>query len=1164
MSDAEKSEKENEETSAEPQSSFETILPSDSGDSLPPLSTPDLSTLAPNRSPEIPEASGGQMQIGPYRILKNIGEGGMGTVYLAEQDEPIRRQVALKVIKASHHSAEVVTRFEAERQALAMMDHQHIAKVLDAGTVDNGSPYFAMELVNGPTFNEYCDQNKLSIAERLELFIPVCNAVQHAHQKGVIHRDLKPSNVLVAILDGKPLPKVIDFGLAKPMDLHVKLADKTIQTEFGRVVGTLQYMSPEQAEANSQDVDTRTDVYSLGVMLYELLTGSTPLESKTMGQKVLWEVLELIRDSTPPSPSHRLSSSHDALAGASNQRRIEPKKLQRILRGELDWIVMKAIEKDRDRRYESANGLAADIARFLNDEPVEAKPPSQIYRVQKFVRKNRGLVAAVAAMFFLLAIGVAGTTWFGIKARVAEIEARTSAKRAEGVAKIVTSSFRCADPEQGATFQMSAKDVLVNARIALNSSDLDDLGKADLLTALTSSFIGVGEYGSAVETAEEYFSIKNSSFGSRHPDTLDAVYNLAMSYDEVGRFKEALELKEKNLALRSSKLGANHPDTLSSMHSLAISYSNNGRIDEALALFEKTLKLQSNSLGPGHPATLETRNSLANSLGDNGQVEDAIKLREENLDLVSTSHSSDHPSTLRAMQNLAVSYHQLGRYEDAIKLEEKTLAFRKTKLGADHPDTLVSMNNLASSYAQAGRTLDALAIREEVAELAKRKLGSKHPTTLRTIHNLAVSYRESGQVEAAIENFELVLDIRKKVLGDTHPATLSTLVGLANAYDQSGRNDEALEIREQILNCRMEMLGPDHPDTLRAIVYLAVSYSGKGRFEEALQMFEKNFELVTRKLGPDHPDTLKAMSNLAIGYRNVGRDTDSLALKKKALELQKNKFGVDHPDTQTSMGNLINSYIEFEKYDKALELAKVVYQSRLKSEKGDKADPSVQAAFRQVDSLVYDIINQARRKAVASEFERARELLDLAVRDSQIAQTHSIALNFLVLLQMVEKDFESALATIKLWETYLLQHPGETENETAEMLVSKSVCFVELGRFDEAETSARLALKADGGHALQRSRCESVLAICLAHQKQFSDSKKKIAEAFVGFRSEIETMPVDLLWQNRRLIHRGIKICELADDPTGVAEWERKLASVEAIVERRISSQKQKQADGNQ
>ncbi len=398
-------------------------------------------------------------RIGPYKLLQKLGEGGMGTVYMAEQQEPVRRMVALKIIKAGMDSNQVIARFEAERQALAMMDHPNIAKVLDGGTVGSergtvdseekrktdvqsqdisplpashrsrptaGRPYFVMELVKGIPITKFCDENQLTPRERLELLIPVCQAVQHAHTKGIIHRDLKPSNVLVALYDDKPLPKVIDFGVAKATG--EKLTERTMFTGFGSFVGTLEYMSPEQAKLNALDIDTRSDIYALGVLLYELLTGSTPLDKARLKEAALDELLRVIREDEPPRPSIRLTTSGEALA-ISARRRSEPAKLSQVLRGDIDWIVMKALDKDRTRRYETANAFARDIERYLHEEPVEACPPSAGYRLRKFAKRNRGAVVAVALVMIALIAGTVGATLGLVRAMDAEAEALAGAGR---------------------------------------------------------------------------------------------------------------------------------------------------------------------------------------------------------------------------------------------------------------------------------------------------------------------------------------------------------------------------------------------------------------------------------------------------------------------------------------------------------------------------------------------------------------------------------------------------------------------------------------------------------------------------------------------------------------------------------------------------------------
>jgi serine/threonine protein kinase len=378
--------------------------------------------------PPRPITEGPGTQIGPYKLLQQIGEGGMGAVYMAEQEKPVRRRVALKIIKPGMDSGVVVARFEVERQALAMMDHLNIARVLDAGTTETGRPYFVMELVHGVSLTRYCDENKLTPRERLELLIPVCQAIQHAHQKGVIHRDIKPSNVLVTLYDGKPVPKVIDFGVAKAIEQ--RLTERTMFTQYGAIIGTLEYMSPEQAEMSGLGVDTRSDIYSLGVLAYELLTGTTPLERKQVRELAYAELLRMIKEDEPPRPSTRLSRSGEALATISAQRRTEPAQLGKLVRGELDWIVMKCLEKNRTRRYETASALARDVQHYLDDEPVEACPPSTVYKLRKFARKYRTPLQVAGAFVLLLVVAAVVSIWQAVRATNAERQARLDRDRA--------------------------------------------------------------------------------------------------------------------------------------------------------------------------------------------------------------------------------------------------------------------------------------------------------------------------------------------------------------------------------------------------------------------------------------------------------------------------------------------------------------------------------------------------------------------------------------------------------------------------------------------------------------------------------------------------------------------------------------------------------------
>jgi serine/threonine protein kinase/tetratricopeptide (TPR) repeat protein len=442
--------------------SAETIPPRPAGMDEPAVE--DRATVLPRPPGDVPPLlEGPGTRIGPYRLIEELGHGGMGAVYLAGQEEPVRRQVALKIIKPGMDSHQVVARFEAERQALALMDHANIAKVFDAGATATGRPFFVMELVQGVPLTRFCDDHQLTPRQRLELFIPVCQAIQHAHQKGIIHRDIKPSNVLVSMQDAKPVPKVIDFGIAKATEQP--LTDKTLATQFGTVIGTLEYMSPEQADYGAQGIDTRSDVYSLGVLLYELLTGTTPIDRERLRNAGFPGVLMLIQDEEPPRPSTRLSKSGEHLTEVSAQRKTEPAKLVKLLRGDLDWIVMKCLEKDRNRRYETASALARDIERYLHDEPVEACPPSTSYRLKKFARKHRMLLATLAGFMALLLLGVVGLA-VGIiainQARERAVSAQKRTRAALDASDAVVDTLIRSKPQLGDVEIENVRKVLEN------------------------------------------------------------------------------------------------------------------------------------------------------------------------------------------------------------------------------------------------------------------------------------------------------------------------------------------------------------------------------------------------------------------------------------------------------------------------------------------------------------------------------------------------------------------------------------------------------------------------------------------------------------------------------------------------------------------------------
>ncbi len=620
--------------------------------------------------------------VGPYKLMEQIGEGGMGAVYVAEQSQPVRRKVALKIIKPGMDTKQVIARFEAERQALAMMDHPNIARVHDGGATESGRPYFVMELVRGIPITDYCDREQLSIPERLELFVLVCRAVQHAHQKGIIHRDLKPSNILVTVIDGAAVPKVIDFGVAKATG--ASLTERTIYTAFHQFVGTPLYMSPEQANLVGTDVDTRSDIYSLGVLLYELLTGTTPFDQETFRHVAFDEVRRIIREQEPPKPSTRLSSLGATRATVSANRKADARQLDRTVRGELDWIVMKALEKDRRRRYETANDFAADVMRYLTDRPVEACPPSGWYRLSKAARRNRVALFTTALVALALALGTAVSTWQAFRAMGAEQRALADRSRAEAAGRTARAEaakataindflndylLRQGDPENNPLREKVTFEEVVDRatdKVGERFSDQPEVESAVRMT-LADTYHNLMAFAKAERQAQAALDVELRLHGPEAAGTFRALDKLGQMRNNLGRHSEAIEsLRQATEGLRRT-LGPDHPNTLTSRSNLAEAYGDAGRTADAIALAEETIKLKETKLGADHRDTLASRGKLARYYMSAGRLSDAVALLEATLKLKESKLGFDHPRTLTGRNNLAVAYRSAGRIEEAIQ-----------------------------------------------------------------------------------------------------------------------------------------------------------------------------------------------------------------------------------------------------------------------------------------------------------------------------------------------------------------------------------------------------------------------------------------------------------------------------------------------------------------
>jgi eukaryotic-like serine/threonine-protein kinase len=759
--------------------------------------------------------------IGQFKLLEQIGEGGFGVVWLAEQTDPVRRKVALKVLKAGMDTPQVVARFEAERQALALMDHPNIARVFDGGTTDQGRPYFVMELVKGVPITEFCDQNHLTPKQRLELFLPVCHAIQHAHQKGIIHRDLKPTNVLVSRHDTNPVPKVIDFGVAKA--LGQVLTDKTLFTGVAQMVGTPLYMSPEQAGMSDLDVDTRSDIYSLGVLLYELLTGSTPFTKERFSKAAYDEIRRIIREEEPPKPSTRLSDSTDFLPSVAANRHMEPAKLTKLIRGELDWIVMKALEKDRSRRYETANGFAADVQRYLADEAVQACPPTTAYRLRKFVGRHRGPVLAVTLLVLALLGGVCGTAVGLVRAdqraegeRRAKESAEKRLAQIENGINILSSIFENLDPmaeeREGRPLRAILGDRIDQAAAELEGEAIGDpLMVARLQDRLARSYLGLGQGKSAAALFAKAAATRQGHLGADNALTLESLHNLAVAQWAAGHRNEALRLFEQVLETRIRVLEPEHLDTLTTLNELGLAYWRSGKPNEAIPLLERV------------------RNGRMQQLGEN----------------------DDH--TLATQEKLAAVYLSADRRADAVELARKVWMARVKKHGDDHPKAIEAMANLAYVYQGSYRMPEALQLFRDARDKIVPKLGDYHPLTLMILQNLAHMLRVYQHTDDAITLLETVRERELMVLGGQHPNTLPTLLDLAGAYKTRFGPSKALPLYEQAA-AGLEKLNFEHSYAEVILDALARCLEDLKQLEQAERWRRVNLDVIRREFSAESMD----------------------------------------------------------------------------------------------------------------------------------------------------------------------------------------------------------------------------------------------------------------------------------------------------------------------
>lgn len=867
-------------------------------------------------------------KIGHYQLIRELGAGGFGKVYLAEQQSPVKRMVALKVLRGSLCDDTFLRRFEAERQVLALLSHPNVAQIFDAATTKEGNPYFAMEYVPGVPITQYCDKRSLTIEQRLNLFTRVCSAMQHAHQKGIIHRDIKPANILVAEVDETAQPKVIDFGIAKVLDLDFE--GYTLNTQAGGLLGSPAYMSPEQVSQSRVAIDTRSDIYALGVLLYELLTGQTPFQFKN---KSLVETLNQVLQ-TDPLPPSALVAKQQLERVAHHRKQSTPATLARTLRKDIDAIVLKALAKNPERRYASAIHFSADIKRYLSHQPVSAAPLNATYRAGKFIRRHRVAVFGALALALTLIVGLAGTASGLIRARQAETAASQAAANAQRTIALMQDFLAAPDPrEQGPNLKVVDMVESFEPELA-KLVDQPEI-HASLLLTYGITYRSMGMQAKALEFARQSASLRQTHLGNLHADTMESRHLAAQLTGELGDHAEAHSLltqlradalvvdadsqlvveiddslaralylsgqyEEARMAYallvdrRSEQLGIQHPDTLKSMSGLSLAYSSLGDGENATHVAREVFAIRAQSLGKQHPDTLDARSALAYALGEGGKYQEALTLHEQVLQDRVDVLGPHHQSTLASRVNVAWLMSSLGRHEDARDFNEQTLILQQEALGDDHPDLYSTMSNLATNLVALGNTEDAEPLMQKVVAGRTAILGEQHPTTLTAKNDLMVVYARQSRFSEAEALIREVIEARLNGVGENHPGTLTAMNNLTWLLTRRGAHEEAEELGRTVVEKSLTLNGADHPRTLSSQSNLAATLNRNGKHDEALELIKVVHETRERVLGKSHVDTLRASASLAEILFETGALAEAKTLMESAINQLEQALGSEH------------------------------------------------------------------------------------------------------------------------------------------------------------------------------------------------------------------------------------------------------------------------------
>ena len=827
-------------------------------------------------TPDLPAGS----QVGNYTIDRVLGEGGFGTVYLAHQEHPVKRRVALKIIKPGMDTRQVIRRFEQERQALAVMDHPGIARVFDAGTTAAGRPFFVMEFVDGSPITDYCDEHRLNIRRRLRLFERVCMAVQHAHQKGVIHRDIKPSNVIVTTVDGRPEPKVIDFGIAKAVDQDG--AAHTQVTQAKQILGTPQYMSPEQASFDNTGIDTRTDVYSLGVLLYELLTGATPFDTAALKKARIAELERIIRDQEPPKPSSRVVDLADASDPIAAARRLDAHRLWRSLKGDLDWVTMRAMEKDPARRYPTAFAFAEDLRRYLRNDPVEAGPPARPTGSPSSSDETPSRSPPRRSSCSHSAGFAVGAVFYAVNERRSAERLADELAKSQAIADFAQSIITGVDPATARGEDTTLlKSVLDGAAERVNEELAEHPEAAvETFNVIGNTYMQIGDYEEAERIFKRATALADIELGDEHAQTLHARANLASAFVEVSRFEEAITIMEPVYETRRRVLGEFHPETISSLSLLGTMYHRVGRDLDAAPILESVLEMRTESLGPEHGDTLTTANNLAMTYADLGRLEDAAALLESVLESQKETLGEDHPQTLATINNLAGMYGDLDRVEEAEQMLLLAIEIKSRVLEPDHPSILISRGNLAGSYNDQGRHQEAYELYKQVYDTCLDTLGDKDMRTLAAMNGVAFSLIKLERFEDAEPYAAQAAALFREVAGDEHPTTVMLQSNVFGVWVDMGRDEQVLDEIEEWLNRAEAALGPGHPSVIGMRKTKSLALVNTGEIDAAEQILLDSHQYALDAHGPGTVVTNRTVNALADFYDEQNRPDDAASLAR--------------------------------------------------------------------------------------------------------------------------------------------------------------------------------------------------------------------------------------------------------------------------------------------